>query len=360
MSLRFCNRLSVIGCRFFCLLFTDYRLPITILLFTVFSSCGNGEGDKLPIASNDSTTPADIRAINEKINSDRGNVDLYFQRAKAYFANKNIQNAISDMKIVLNFDSTKAEYYIFLSDLLFTQNQTRDTRDMLRKAIALDSSNTEALTKYSQLFYLLKKYDTATIFINRSLHFNNANAIAHFQKGMILKEWGDTAKAISSFQSAVEFNQQYYDAYMQLGLLHAIKRNPLAIGFFDNALNIDPKSIEARYGKGKFFQDVADYENALKEYNSILEISPENLEVIFNIGGIHFVQQKYNDALQKYDMIIKRDENFFKGYYGRGRCYEALGEIKKAREDYKRCLSLNPQFELAAIQLDGLDKRGKK
>jgi len=330
------------------------------LLFTFFSSCGNGEGDKLPVATNDSITPADIRAINDKINTDRGNVDLYFQRAKAYFSHNDYSNAVNDMKIVLNFDSTKSNYYIFLSDLYFSQNQTRDTRDMLRKAIALDSTNSEALTKYSQLFYLLKQYDTATIFINRSLHFNNSSSVAHFQKGMILKEWGDTAKAISSFQSAVEFNQQYYDAYMQLGLLHSVKKNPVAPGFFSNALNIDPKSIEARYGKAKFFQDVSDYENALKEYNSILDISPENQEVAFNIGGILFVQKKYNEALEKYELTIKRDANFFRGYYGRGRCYEALGEINKAKEDYKRCLALNPQFDLAAIQLDALDRKGKK
>jgi len=337
------------------LLFTVY-----CLLFTVFSSCGNGESDQLPVATNDSTTPADIRAINEKIKNDRGDVDLYFQRAKAYFANNDYPNAVNDMKIALNFDSTKANYYIFLSDLYFSHNQTRATRDMLRKAIALDSANSEALMKYSQLFYLLKQYDTATIFINRSIHFNNSSATAHFQKGMILKEWGDTVKSISSFQTAVEFNQQYYDAYMQLGLLHSAKKKSVALGFFDNALNIDPKSMEARYGKGKFFQDIEEYENSLKEYNSILNISPENQEVTFNIGGIFFVQKKYNEALQKYEETVKRDANFFRGYYGRGRCYEALGEINKAKEEYKRCLAVNPQFELAAIQLDALDRKGKK
>ncbi|MEK6614865.1 MAG: hypothetical protein AABZ32_01965, partial [Bacteroidota bacterium] len=148
------------------ILFTVYYL-----LFTVFSSCGNGESVQQNVSSNDST-PADIRAINEKINSDRNNPDLYFQRAKTYFIHTDFATAIGDMQIALKIDSTKSDYYVFLSDLYFTQNKTRDTRDMLRKAIALDSSNSQALMKYSQLFYLLRKYDTAIFFINRSLLHN--------------------------------------------------------------------------------------------------------------------------------------------------------------------------------------------
>lgn len=331
------------------------------LIITLFlSSCGNGEGDKQIISSNDSTSP-DIRAINEKINSDRNNSDLYFQRAKAYFAHKNFETAIGDMQIALKIDSSKSDYYIFLSDLYFTQNKTRDTRDVLRKAIALDSSNSQALMKYSQLFYLLRKYDTAVFFINRSLHYDKANAVANFQKGMILKEWGDTAKAILSFQSAVEFNQKYYDAYMQLGVLYSAKNNPLAVNYFDNALNIDSKSIEAHYGKGKFLQMAGDYENAMKEYNSILAISPDHQDATFNLGAIYYEQKKYDVAMQKFETTIQRDENFFRGYYGRGRCYEAMGQKQKAIDDYKHCLALKPDYDLAAMQLDIIEKRrGKK
>src|SRR5437868_9890263 len=147
---RLSNWLSVIGCRCF-LLITDYRSPITfcfLLLSVFFLSCGNHGTDRLAVVSNDSTPP-DIRAIIEKINSDRGNSDLYVGRAKANFARKDFDAAIGDMKVALNIDSSKASYYIFLSDLYFTQNKTRDTRDMLRKAMKLDSTNAEAMMKYS-------------------------------------------------------------------------------------------------------------------------------------------------------------------------------------------------------------------
>ena len=328
-------------------LFTFCCLLSTIFLF----SCGNNNSEKQKLSSSDSLPP-DLVSINQQIDKDRGNPELYFKRAKYFFSEKKFSDAIGDMNIVLKIDSAKPRYYIFLSDLYFTQNKTRDTRDKLRKAISLDTTNTEALMKYSQLFYLLRKYDTAMFYINRSLHYDKANAVANFQKGMILKEWGDTTKAISSFQDAVKIDQKYYDAYMQLGILFAAKKNHMALDYFNDALSIDPNSTETHYAKGKLLQDVGDYDNALAEYNTILQTSPDNQDATFNIGAIYYEQKKYDDAIEKFNLTIKRDENFFRGYYGRGRCYEAKKEKDKAIDDYKHCLALKPDFKLASIQMD--------
>lgn len=309
---------------------------------------------------NDSSYDSDLSAINASINEDRNNPELYYRRARYHFSKKNFDNAIADMKIALKVDSTKPEYYIFLSDLYFTQNKTRDTRDMLRKAIKLDTGNSEALMKYSQLFYLLRKYDTAIFYINRSLHHNRSSATAHFQKGMILKEWGDTVKAISSFQDAITFDPNYYDAYMQLGILYGIKKNPLAEGYFDNAISIKPRSIEAMYGKAKLLHDMLIYDRALALYDSILQIEPQHQDATFNMGAIYYEQKKYNDAFEKFNLTIKRDANYFRGYYGRGKCYEIRGEKTKAIEEYKKCLSIKPDYDLAAIQIDLLEAQIKK
>lgn len=334
------------------------NLLVIFCAFFLFS-CNRGE-EKHEHYSADSI-PSDLASINALISQDRNNPELYYRRAKYHFSKKNFDDAISDMKIALRIDSTKSQYYIFLSDLYFTQNKTRDTRDMLRKAINLDTGNSEALMKYSQLFYLLRKYDTAMFYINRSLHHNRSSAVAHFQKAMILKEWGDTVKAISSFQDAVARDPAYYDAYMQLGILYGIKKNPLAEGYFDNALSIRPQSIEAMYGKAKFLHDMFIYDRALALYDSILQIEPHHQDATFNIGAIYYEQKKYDDAFEKFDMTIKRDANYFRGYYGRGRCYEIKGEKKKAIEEYKKCLSIKPDYDLAAIQIEMLEKRtGKK
>ena len=81
-------------------------------------------------------------------------------------------------------------------------------------------------------------------------------------KGMNYKEIKDTAKAISSMQTAVEQDQTYYSAYIQLGILCAAQKNPLAVQYYKNAMRIQPNSTEAWYDLGKYYQDVKDWAQA--------------------------------------------------------------------------------------------------
>lgn len=331
-------------------------LSALYFLCSALFSCNPARED-LPLPESNDSLPADIQAVNLKIREDRNNPSLYFERAKAYFAHRDVEHALSDVQIALKIDSTVAAYHVFASDLYFTQNKTRDAKNELKVAIALDSAHSEALIKYSQLFYFFRKFDSATIYINKSLHFNKTNPVAHFQKGMILKEWGDTAKAISSFQTAVEYDQQYYDAYMQLGLLHSYLKNPLALGYFDNALQLQQGSVEARYAKAVFLQSTEKYDAALAEYERILKDHPDHRDASYNIAALLYEQNKTDEALKKFELLIARDANFDRAHYGLGMCYEKKGIIYKAKEAYKMALAINPQFEPAAQQLDGLNKR---
>ena len=66
---------------------------------------------------------------------------------------------------------------------------------------------------------------------------------------MKYKDLGDTAKAISSMQTAVEQDQQYYNAYMQLGILCAAQRNKLAVDYYKNALKVIPNIDASQFPK---------------------------------------------------------------------------------------------------------------
>ena len=82
---------------------------------------------------------------------------------------------------------------------------------------------------------------------------------------MIFKEVGDTAKAVSSFQTAVENNPDYYEAYLQLGMLYYSILDPLALNYLDNAINLNPKSVIGLYTKAMYFQKTDDIDMAIKK-----------------------------------------------------------------------------------------------
>jgi tetratricopeptide (TPR) repeat protein len=329
-------------------------------LFAIaIASCGNN-GDQ-PVKNGADTAAVDSSAaglaeLNKKILADPNNPDLYHQRAKYEFERqKDVQAALADMGRALKIDSTRAPYFITLSDLYFTVNKSGNAKAALEKALEVDPKNTEAMMKLAELYLYVKKYQKSIDYINMALKVDQYNAKGYFMKGMNYKEIGDTAKAISSMETAVEQDPQYYAAYLQLGILYAAKKDPLAESYYNNALRVDPRSTEAMYNKGKFYQDMQNWNAAIATYNDLLKIDPNYKYASFNLGVIHLVNLKvYEEALKYFNNAIAADSEYKEAYYGRGTCYQAMGDVKRAAADYQQALVIDPQYEPARIALKSL------
>jgi len=328
---------------------------IISLLF--FASCGNDTGKSGEAATTDSaaaSAPAELKAINAEILANPGNPGLYHKRAKYYLANRSFDEGLADMGRVMNLDSTKAEYFLTLSDLYFSVNQSGNAKVALEKAITLDPKNTDAILKLAELYLYVNKSDKSIEYINQALKIDQYNAKAYFMKGMNYKDLKDTAKAISSMQTAVEQDQQYYNAYMQLGILCAGKRDPIAVDYYRNALRIQPKSVEAWYALGKYYQDVQDWNNAIGTYTTLLKFD-NNKNAMYNLGVINLLELKaYNKALEYFTGAINVDPKYVEAYYGRGVCYQQMKDPKKAAAEFETCLSINAEYEPARRSLSQL------
>ncbi len=321
---------------------------------TFFISCGN-EGEKVvDNVKKDSAqvnTPEELAKLNEAIEKDPQNADLLHQRALYFLDKQEVNDGILDMINALNIDSSKSEYYVTISNLYFIGNKTGKSKLALERAIALDEKNVEAIMKLAELYLYVAQHDKSIEYLNKALKIDMYNAKAYFMKGMNFKEMKDTAKAISSMQTAVEQDQLYYQAFMQLGVLCAAKHNPLAVQYYKNAIRLNAKSPEAWYGLGKYYQDEEDYANALSTYKSLLDIEP-NKNAHYNTAVIHLINtRKYDLAVAHFSDAIKIDPKYVDAYYGRGVTYQKMGDKTNAIADFRSCLALTPEYEPAKIEL---------
>lgn len=323
---------------------------------TFLVSCGNDKKQDKP-APSDSTAmavPAELKELNKEILASPNSADLYHKRATYYLNNKQYDEGLADMTRVLSIDSTKASYYMTLSDLYFAVNKSGNSKTALEKAIQLDNKNVEAYLKLAELYLYVRKNDKSIGYINDALKIDQYNAKAYFMKGMNLKELKDTAHAISSMQTAVEQDQQYYNAYMQLGLLCAAQKNRLAADYYKNAIRIQPKSGEAWYGLGYFYQQSGDYSNAIGAYITLLKFE-NNKNAFYNLGVIHLLKTKeYNKAAAYFTGAIDLDPKYVEAYYGRAVTYREMKDFKKEVLDLQACLSIDPKFQPAVDELKNM------
>ncbi len=212
------------------------------------------------------TVSSDVEKISEAIKSNPNNASLYFKRSNMYRSSKQDSLALQDLYKAIKIDSTKSVYFSSIGDILFDHKDISGSTEWILKAIALNPDDEIAHLKIAKIFLYSEEYPKAFTEINTVLRTDVYNAEAYFLKGMCYKNMKDTAKAISSFQTAVQTDPKYVDAHMQLALIYKAKNNPIAISYFENAFKADSSDMEPLYGEGMFWQDQHKFEEAKKVF----------------------------------------------------------------------------------------------
>ncbi len=342
------------------IIFIAMKSKIIVLIFSacisvlLMTSCGPDAGEGEKDNNTEQNLPEALQALNKAIEENPDNALLYNQRAIYYLEQKKPELALADVNKAIELDADNPVYYRSLSDIYFAMGKPDRCREALNKAIQVDDHDTTAYLKMAELEFYFKEYKKTFEYLNKALSLDERNAKAFFIRGIAYKELGDTAKAVKSLQMAVENDQEYYHAYMQLGLIHAAKHNPLAVDYYNNALNINPESIEAYYGLGMFYQEHEEYNRAIEAYTTILKIDPAYKAAHFNLGYIHLVYLRVFDVAAKhFSDAIKADPNYAEAYYNRGYCYELLGDVMNAKKDYQQATMVRPNYQKA---IDGLNR----
>ena len=299
----------------------------------------------------------ELAALNKKILDNPENAGLYNERAKIYLQFKQFDEAINDVKRSLRMDSTNANYYLTEADIFFAANETRNAKDVLEKVVKKFPENTDGLLKLGELYYFVKQYENAFSKINQALKVNENLARGYYLKGSIYKEIGDTAKAVSSLETAIEQDNKSYGAFLDLGLIYAAKKNPLAFEYYDNAIRINPLSTEALYAKAKLFQDMNQINDAVLLYHRILKNDSLHVFSMYNLGAIEFgVNKNPQVAINYFTNAINVNPKYAEAYFARGACYQELKDKANALADYSMSLQLKPNYEPA---VEGLNSLGK-
>lgn len=321
----------------------------------LFIACNNKSGN------NTNIPPAyqrpELKDITEKIIKDTANAGLYFQRGNILHRLEDDSLALKDYKKAASLDSSKAEYFSAVGNLLFDHKDISGSIPWLQKAIALNPTDPRAHLKIAKMFMYLQQYDKAFQEINVVLRKDVYNPEPYFLKGMIYKNMGDTTKALSSFLTAVQVAPDYRDAIIQLGQIYSSKQNPVALQYYDNAFKLDTTDVFPLFARGVYYQDQQKYEQAKAEYKNCIEHDNQFADAYLNTGWILLQQDSVEKAWRQYDLVTKIEPNSAAAYYSRGLCSEMMHKKQDAINDYKQALVFNSKYQDAR---EGLKRLGAK
>ena len=113
-----------------------------------------------------------------------------------------------------------------------------------------------------------------------------------------------------------------------------------AINFYDKAIQMDSKNVEARSGRAEALIALGKLDMALHEVNEGLAISPKHTQLLYSKGKILLLRGHIDPARE----IFEKLHNNFKALNALGTIYDADGKHKDAQNCYQRAIRLNDQY----------------
>ncbi len=339
---------------------------LAILSFIFFFFSCSGVAEELVAEENnqiDTVVAIDsMTYFNQKVDANPKSSDWRYKRAVFLLAKGDVPQSKYDLEQALRLDSVNMDARLMYANLHLSMTNLDTSKFHYEYILEKDTANTGALIGLSKLYALLDNPAAANAHISTALEINPNLAEAYFMRGIIYRtDYYDTGRkeswdrAVSSFQTTVEQDPDYYSAYIEMGVMYDQIKSDLALEYYNSALDIYPESQEAWYNIGMYHQTRGEVDQALTAYKKINAIDSTWADPYYNQGYIHLVlTEKLDSAIHYLILATDRDPMYFQAYNNLGLAYELSGDIPNAKKYYQKAIDANPDFQLAKDNLNSL------
>ena len=300
-----------------------------------------------------------IQLLTDSIAMDSTNARLYLSRAKAYFANEQIGQAMVDINSSLQFDPNNIDTYLLLADVYYALGDEANIASTLNRAAEIDPMDARPLVKLAELNLLQQNFNLAMGYVDKALGLSTYNPRAYFVKGMcFMAAKQDTANAMKNFQIASEQDGTFYDPVEQISRIYAAQQPPYAMDYLRKAQQQFPDMPTARYELALYLQSHGEPEEALLHYDTLLMQRPDNYIVLFNKGYVNYVYLEDNEAaLDYFNQTLAVKPDYLDAKYNKGRVLEQMGDYSQAMDIYKDVLRTQPNYQLAVDAINRIQNQ---
>lgn len=188
----------------------------------------------------------------------------------------------------------------------------------------------------------MKKIILATLLISQFISIATQDAtISAFSssyKFESYKQYGEATKALMNV-----YDIKSYAINLRLGWLTYLNGEYTAsIKYYNQAINLKPKSIEALLGKTYPLAAISNWADLKNNYLEILKIDPSNQTANYRLAEIHFNRNENKVANEFLGTVLT---NYPFDYYSNvlmAKIKTKQGEISKAKAYYNIALLSNP------------------
>ena len=327
--------------------FRRYLLLLSLLPACAFLACNRQPEEKVVDLKQTETTDKDARlkALSEAISRNPKDPAAYEKRAGLYLDLQQPDQALADANQAISLDSTRAMPYYVKARALRASRQVPAAIKMALKAEDKGLDDPGLYLATGEMFLIMKQYQRAIDYLNKSLKIAQFNEQAYYYKGLVYAESGDTTRAISSMQTAIEQDPAFMDAYNSLiKIYNARKDYKMARQYITSGLRFGPEDPALWVNRGVLFQGMGQPDSAANCFRKALELKPGLAVANYNLGAIAYQKDQYAEAIPLLEQVIESPDQG--GPYTEvmlAQSYEKTGQSDRAHAYYQKAVQLFPE-----------------
>ena len=269
---------------------------------------------------------------------------------------------------------------LYLSSAIATQEENlNQAKEFLYLALKIRPAHIDSLFNLAVILEAGGANEEALSKYEAIIELESNHIKSRYNYASLLAKLGRIPKAISEFKTVIELQpdlliaQQNYEKliwsqsqpldiapnsknefllFHQKGLwLLEEKQFQTAIEYFNQALDLEPLSLEANHNKGIALEKIGKLQEALTSYRKAIESYPNSSKTHNNIGNIYRELDQSELAISSLKKALELDPNYAEAYSNLGWTLYGIREYQKSKECFHKALQINPNLTPAIFNL---------
>lgn len=152
-----------------------------------------------------------------------------------------------------------------------------------------------------------------------------------------------SSRCLPAMKRAIELSPNLAEAHVNLADLkfHRDWKWLEGEAEFRHAVELDPRSIDARQHYALSLWQLGRFDPAIQEMKATLALDPLSAGLNFGLAGLYRDAHQRDKALQQYLRTLELEPNSYSAHFGLATFYEELGREREAQVEYSKAVTLS-------------------
>jgi predicted O-linked N-acetylglucosamine transferase (SPINDLY family) len=265
-----------------------------------------------------------------------------------------IGNLVEAERLYLNViaaDPLSFNAFRLLGVLRAQQGRNTEALELIGRALEVKPDVAKALSNYGSVLASLGRLEEALVSFDKALWLelvDDERSELLIRRGLTFSALKRFDEALGSYGEALNINPRSVEALNNRGVaLLALKRNEEALKNYDAVLAIAPESVETLDNRGLALRGLNRLDEALINHDAALAIRSDDAEALNNRGITLLALKRHEDAIKSFEAALAINPNFADAIHNRGDALWSLRRTSEALVAYESVLTINPEHAYA-------------